>query len=185
MRKSLDVKNLEHIKPLSWEEVFARWENEESLLPNWIEHYKSRGFSSWAEWRTHSFHDLHPENLSWDLYKVSKPAETVSEFYAGPFRSWIKKYYDAGLLPQFKELVKDLGLQKVLAQKELFENFPKRSLLIGLLNKDRIIIVDGMHRACALALTQAQDTAVETEIEIALAEFPGELPLLGSVDSPT
>ncbi len=62
----------------------------------------------------------------------------------------------------------------------LYENFPGATTLSGLLTDQGIVIIEGMHRSCALALAAQNHKTVTTEIKICLADTRGEvLPLTG------
>lgn len=47
----LDNKQFEFIRSLSWEDVLEIWHNNEINEAHWKEHYESKGFRSWEEWR--------------------------------------------------------------------------------------------------------------------------------------
>ena len=179
------MENLKYIKQISWEEAFLLWAKEESNLPHWVEHYKVRGFNSWEEWRKSSVKDLAPENLKWDLYEIVDPLKTVPNFYGGPFRAWVKRYYGDKKMPTFKELAQNHELQKDPNTNEIIKKFPKESTLIGLIKDDKIIIVEGMHRCSALAVAQEKGITIDAKLFIILAEFSKEIPILGQVNSPT
>ena len=179
------MNNLKYIKPISWEDVFLIWASGEADLPRWIEHYKSRGFSSWEEWRKNSVKDLNPEKLKWDLYEVIDPLKTVPGFRAGPFRAWMKKYYGDKEMPPFKDLAKNLELQNLAYVSELIKNFPKESTIIGLVKDKEIIVIEGMHRCSALAVANEKNITMNFKLFLILAEFLGDIPVLGQINSPT
>lgn len=175
-----------HIKPLSWEEVFSAWRDGEATLPHWIEHYKKRGFNSWEEWRRNAIMDLRPETLAWKLYTIDTPQETIPQLHGGPFRTWIKNYYNGNLAPTFAEIVSNPAFDKNKVIDEIIQNFPVTSTLIGLQTDVGIVIIEGMHRCCAVAEAQKQEIVLNTSITIALADFTGrEVPVMGQVSSPT
>lgn len=177
--------NLKHVKPITWEEALSVWEKGEAGLSHWIEHYKKRGFNSWREWRTDSMKAINPERLNWNLYEVMEPLKNVPEFYAGPFMAWIKKYYGEKMVLKFKELGRNQEIQNDARIKEIIAKFPRESTLIGLLNNSDIIIIDGLHRGCALAAANEMNVSINTKLFAICAGFIGELPTLGQSNSPT
>lgn len=177
--------NLNFIKSITWDEVFSSWEKSEANLPHWIAHYKKRGFDSWKEWRKDSIKNLHPEQLKWELYEITDPLSAIPEFYGGPFRSWKKKYYGDKEILQFKELAKKPELQNDIRINEIIKKFPKESTLIGIRKDKNVIIVEGMHRSCALAVAKEKGITINTKLFIVLTEFHGDMPILGQENSPT
>lgn len=177
--------NLNFVKSITWEEAFSSWAKDESNLPHWVEHYKERGFNSWEEWRKSSIKNLNPEQLNWSLYEIKNPSETILNFYGGPFRAWKKKYYGDKEMLQFKELAQNSELKNDSHINEVIQNFPKESTLIGLKKNEKIVIIDGMHRCCALAVAQEKGLGIDIKLFIILADFPKEIPVLGQINSPT
>jgi len=178
------MEGLKHIKTVTWNEVFDVWGKTEAHLPYWIEHYKKRGFSTWEEWRRNSVKDLHPDELDWTLYEIEENSIIV-DFFAGPFRAWQKKYYGDKDIIQFKELAQNIELQNDPNINEIIKNFPKESTLAGLQKGSEIIIIEGMHRCCALAVSKGKGKSIDAKLFIALAEYRDKLPTLGQVNSPT
>lgn len=172
------------VRPLSWKEVFSIWRDGEARLPRWVQHYTKRGFSSWDEWRTHTVRDLHCEALSWELFEVSDPA-AAEDFFAGPFRAWQAKYYDGAHIMRFRDLAMIPALRSEKIVLEMGEHFPGEAYLVGLRTKEGIVIVEGMHRACALAVAAREGRSLDTHVFLALAPFEGEIPTMGQADSPT
>lgn len=128
--------------------------------------------------------DLHPETLTWKRYQITDLKEVLG-FYGGPFRSWIQKYYGDNKIIPFKELVEKVELQRDHNIQEIIANFPKKSVLMALKKDDKIIIMDGMHRCSAAALASIQGKTLDTSLQIVMAEYNAELPLMGHADSPT
>jgi hypothetical protein len=178
------MQSLKYLRPLSWEEAFSMWEKGEANLPRWIEHYTKRGFSSWKEWRQSSVESLHPEKLTWSLFEITDNT-IVQDFYAGPFRAWQEKYYEKERIVPFDRLVENPELQKDANINEVISNFPKGSTLVGLQKDGKIIIIEGMHRCCALAVAFRKGQPIDAKLFIALAEFSDSLPMLGQANSPT
>jgi hypothetical protein len=178
------MRGLEYVRPLTWEEVFVMWEEEEAHLPRWIEHYTKRGFGSWKEWRESSVENLHPGNLKWALFAVTDNS-MIQVFYAGPFRAWQNKYYGRDDIIRFDRLAENPGLQNDTNIEGLMNAFPKESTLVGLQQDGKIIVIEGMHRCSAIAVAFKKDLPINAKLFIALADFNDPLPRLGQANSPT
>jgi hypothetical protein len=176
---------LKAIKPLTWADVFSLWRDAESKLPHWVEHYTRSGFDSWDDWRTNTLRDLHCRDLEWALFEITDPLSVVPSFLGGPFRPWITRYYEGAKHRTFRELAKHPAVQGNAIIREMRANFPKETYLVGLRTARGIIIIEGMHRCCALALAAENGKAIESRVFIALAAFQGELPEMGRANSPT
>jgi hypothetical protein len=178
-------KYLKFIKDLSWVDVFDFWRKGEENIPRWIEHYKSSGYNSWDEWREHTLSNLPYKDLCWKLFEVDNPIQTVPNFFGGPFRAWKARYYGGNNTVTFADLAKNEELQNSQIIREMISNFPDKTYLIGLEANKEIVIIEGMHRCCALAIAEQDKKPIQTKVFIALAEFNGELPEMGQANSPT
>jgi len=171
--------SLEFIEPIQWEDIFQTWKAGEAWQASWKKHWESRGFSSWDEWREAYAAPLHPKSLKWFLYEIKNPLQDLPFFFAVPSRSWIDKAYGGETTKQLKNLL-DLPIiqdnPKIL---EIKEKFPPETMLTGLLWQDEIILVEGMHRACALAGWDAR-VPFKGKVKLALAEWnEKEIPVIG------
>jgi hypothetical protein len=186
MGNSFDKKfKLRLVKSISWDEVFLMWKKQEEELPYWIAHYKERGFNSWQDWRTASFKDLHLELLEWNLYEIPQPLDTVPMFRSGPFMAWIKKYYNGNKTVTFETLAKDSDIQDRAHINEIVQKFPENSVFVGLENMNDIVIIEGLHRCCALAVAKMKKVDLKRKVFIACAQFPKEIPILDPEDTST
>ena len=173
---------LEYVKPLSWEETFGFWRENEASRPNWIKAYKNRGFSSWDDWRQTYTKQLGCEKLQWHLYKLISPVKHVPSFYGGPYRTWVERFYGGKKVCKFSEIIKLAEIQKNKDINSIANNFPKETVIIGLEVKEKIVIIEGMHRCCAIALMSKNKKEIKSNIVIALAECPkNDLPVIGRV----
>lgn len=177
------MSNLEKIKEVTWPEVFGIWREMEENLEHWQKYWASKGFSSWQAWREKTHENLRGAELSWALYRVANPLSEAPAWRGGLFHSWAKWFYPPfpEQPPRLKDLVAHPGVQNHWYIRELAHKFPKSTTLSAIRNSaGDIVIVEGMHRACALALA-AQDTIpVQSDITLALADWPfGDLPRLG------
>jgi len=170
-------------QPITWNKVFNYWrENETGPNSHWNTFWPSQGFKSWEEWRQHTHANLHGEQLSWELYDMADPLELVPTFRGGPFRSWTKWFYSAfnSDAPTFAELVQHPGVSSNWFILELAKNFPDKSVITGVRTPDGIVIVEGMHRCCALALRAKWNKSLNGPVPLVLAEYPNKLPMLGA-----
>lgn len=182
MENELKIPNqyasLEFVRSISWPEIFDQWKASEAHQESWKKHWEERGFSSWDEWRTAYVAPIEPETLSWSLYKINNPLQELPLIFGVPADTWIKKAYAGETTKKLKDIL-DTPLvkenDKISAVKN---NFPKETMLTGLIFGDKIMLVEGMHRACALA---SWDTKVplNSEITIALALWKKEIPRVG------
>jgi hypothetical protein len=180
----IDHNSFPFIRSLSADEVFSQWRDGEMHLPRWIEHYKNAGFDSWDAWREHTIKDLHFKDLAWKLYRIENPTLIVPSFLGGPFRTWMDKYYNGAEAITFSELIKNKTLQENPIVQGIFRDFPKETHLIGFITEQGVMIIEGMHRCCAVALAAAEGQPIQTELFISLAEYRGPVPHLGQPNSP-
>ena len=179
---NLNPQQFRHLKPLTWEGVFAIWRDNEASNPKWIEHYTSRGYSSWEEWRTATHAPIKGSQLEWHLYEVLDPLATIPHFRGGPFKSWKRMYFEGKDSPRFADLVQHPGLQHHEGLEALITDFPPETTISGLLAGGDVYTIEGMHRCCAIALAAERGLTLTTELKLILAEFPqATLPELGSL----
>lgn len=177
--------SLTFIEPLTWDEVFGLWRAGEADLPRWIKHYRNSGFASWDEWRRNTLRDVRYATLSWKLFTLENPTNTAPHFFGGPFRAWIKNYYQGRRARTFEELAKDPKIQNNEIVKQMVADFPAVTKLIGLQAGNQVFIIEGMHRCCALAVIAVKKIELRSEVLIALAPYSGEIPEMGRPGSPT
>lgn len=169
---------MEFVRTISWPEIFDAWRKGEAQQKSWKQHWEKRGFASWDEWRAEYAKPFHPETLKWFLYEIADPILELPKIYGVPSKSWIKKAYGGEKTKPFKDIL-ELPIiknnDKILAIKN---GFPKETMLTGLVFEDKIVIVEGMHRAGALAIWNAK-VPFTGKIFIALAEWKEEIPAIG------
>lgn len=170
--------NLEFIKAITWPEVFDKWREGEAGQKSWKKHWEERGFESWDEWRETYAAPLDPQNLEWSLYKINDPIKDLPLFYGTPTRGWVDKAYEG----KTTILLKNLVVLPIITENEkvlsIKKDFPKATMLTGLIHENNIILIEGQHRACALASWDPK-TLLNSEVTIALAEWGKEIPILG------
>ncbi|HHX58388.1 MAG TPA: hypothetical protein GX706_01315 [Candidatus Moranbacteria bacterium] len=175
---ALQFKFLQHEGDIDWQDVFAIWRAYEAHQSLWKDHWQERGFDSWEDWRKSYAKPIQPENLQWGVYRIIEPNMAAKDFYGTPTRGWQAKCYDGNVTEKIKNILDHPIIKNNQKIIEIVDNFPYQTMLTGIVNKGRIVLIEGMHRACALA----QLEKVKGDVVIALANFEGEIPLLGTGD---
>jgi len=171
---------LKYLRPLEWEEVFDFWRKNEASQANWIKVYKERGFDSWDAWREKYIKPFKCDKAEWHFYELIDPEKNIPSFYGGPFKTWKKLYYKEKKTLKFSELAKLPENQKNKDINSLANNFPEKTIIIGLAVGKKVTIIEGMHRSCAIALLAKRKKKVESVVFIALAEYHEDnLPIVG------
>jgi len=116
---------------------------------------------------------------------VENPTDTVLHFFGGPFRAWIKNYYQGSRARTFEELANDPKIQNNEIVKEMVADSPAVANLVGLQVGKKVFIIEGMHRCCALAVMGMQKMELRSKVLIALAPYSGGIPEMGRPGSPT
>lgn len=159
--------------PLSWKEVFEFWEDNEGESSHWARHARDRGYASWEEWRMEYANALGlPEKTDWVLHKINDPLITIPQFHGGPFSGWINRYYNGNTDPTltFAELAELGKIQTHDGIASIMNAFPDSTVLTGLIMPDNsIVIIEGMHRCCAIALLAKTRQLLAANVYIALA----------------
>ena len=117
------------------------------------------------------------------MYKIKEPLKVIPKFFGGPFPVWREYFYNNKKTKSFAQLA---NLKKVQLHKgiiDIAKNFPKKTVLIGLIVQDKIFIIEGMHRSTAIGLINKNDGILNSSITIALAKFnKKELSQLKKID---
>lgn len=142
------------IRNCTWEEVFLTWYKNEGNDPHWNDLARERGFANWADWRINGYaRQFELEKADWGFYEIDNPAEGILNWHGGPFRTWIEKYYADAKTKTFAELSELPDLRDNPKVKAIVQNYPAESIITALeLSDGRMFVVEGMHRACALAM---------------------------------
>ena len=144
-------------KPLKWEEVFLFWYKCEGKRQNWIDLARKNGFTSWSDWRLTSYAiPFGCASADWNLYEVANADQLVLDFHGGPFKSWIKRYYDGKKEKTFNEIVEQSDITNNQTIQNIVKDFPVDKIIICLEVNGKIYTIEGMHRCCALAIINKQ-----------------------------
>ncbi|MDD5341537.1 MAG: hypothetical protein PHC97_03845 [Patescibacteria group bacterium] len=176
------MENIKLIRKCEWEEVFLEWYKNEGNNQGWINLAKERGYASWADWRLNGYAKrFECAKTSWGFYEITDPSHVILNWYGGPFRTWIARYYDKEKTKSFKELVERSDVANLSYVQEIMKNYPKDSVITALkLKNGKIFVVEGMHRACALAIMAKEGKPLESKLIFAIGESDlDELPAVG------
>lgn len=175
--------DLEFVRPLSLSETFGFWHDSEGSSQHWLDVARSRGFETWEEWRRTYFAPFRMEERTWNLFRVVNPLLTVPLFRGGPFQGWIEQTYgDTGMTPEFRVIAKRLTAAQDAYVAKLKASFPRTTTIIGVLTDNGVVMVEGMHRCCALGQASAEGLRIDTDLHIALGDYlPGGVPLIPKV----
>lgn len=169
-----EINGLTFIKTTTWDQVFSDWREREKDHWGWEEHFKKRGMKSWDEWREKIIAPFKLQDRKWEIYSIDDPSSTISDLWSGGFPGW-KKYYPKGIKKiQFKDLVKNPEVKKNPKVAQILENFPKETTIIAAHRNGQLIIVEGMHRACAIAITAREGRQLATKLTIAITTFSSD-----------
>jgi len=174
--------NAKLIRQCEWEEVFLSWYKNEGEKENWKQLAKERGHESWADWRLKGYaRRFECEKAKWSLYEISNPSEAVAGWFGGPFRTWIERHYDREKTKSFSELAARPEIANNPTVMSMMENYPKETVITALKSKDgRTFVIEGMHRACALALMAKEGKPFAGKLIFAIGESDlDELPPVG------
>lgn len=165
------------LKDTTWEEVFNGWRQREASNPGWINcATKIKGWPDWESWRKFTVLQLGLEKLSWQIFEFTDPINEISAMLVGPYTGWqdrvTKKnqstFEDLLNVPeQLDFFLKHDRVPSIVA------NFPNPTEFIGLTREDldKVVCVEGHHRAVAVALAKKQGVPIDLggKITIALA----------------
>jgi len=171
-------KSLEYVHDIEWSDIFSVWRAYEAYQACWREHWIERGFDSWDEWRNNYILPLSPESKEWKIYKI-KDLKMIGEFYGVPSRGWIKKCYNGEITKKLGDILDHPMIKDNKKIDAIMKNSPYQTMLTGIVNDGKIVLVEGMHRVCALALMAKDDVKYSGDIVIALAEHKGEISKIG------
>lgn len=168
-------------RKLFWEEVFTFWHDNEAYDPDWQKLAKKRGFASWAEWRLSQYAEhFQCAKAEWGLYEISEPLKAFPDFIGGPFKTWVKLHYGDKQFRSFAYLATLPDIQNNPKVQSMMADFPINRVISCLCVGQRITVIEGMHRSCALACLAAQNKPFTGSILAAIGKthLP-QLPIVG------
>lgn len=165
------------IKSTTWEKVFQDWQKQEGSNPDWIKcATEIKGWPDWKSWRSFTAGQLRAPAREWKIYQFTDPLVEIPEMLVGPFNSWQKNFTKKNTA-NFAQLLAVPGFSPNQKVSELMAALPFSTQFIGLKRQDRdkIVCLEGHHRAVAFALSQQQKKQIDfrpVRITIALADVP-------------
>jgi len=174
----IEYTSLEFVRPITWEEIFNQWRKGEAKQKSWKKHWEERGFSSWEEWRQAYAAPLQPEFLSWYLYKINDPLKEFPLIFGVPADAWIRKAYNGEKTKQMQDIINAPVFKENDKIIDIKKDFPKETMFTGLICENKIVLVEGMHRACAIA-SWDPNIPFDSQLTIALALWNKEIPDIG------
>jgi len=157
---------MKQIKSIPWEEVKEQWkQSEDNEL--WRDFYQKKGFKTWEDWRWPRIKMLKLAERDWNLEESENTIEEVRAMFCDATTRWTD-FYTRRSDSTFKNLKDHPFFVNHKRVQSIRENFPNKSQLIGLRHKDQIIVVDGHHRATAIA---GMPDSNHIEIQMALSEI--------------
>lgn len=160
---------LTEVSPVEWSDVASEWKKREENR-DWRKHWTERGYASWEEWRGHRWDLLQCPEREWTLHACTDPAKAVPQWHGGPFASWAERY-DGKVSESFAELVKHPKVLENDRIRSIANTLPTETYLVGLLWRQRILIFEGMHSCCGMALAASEGRPVTTDVKIAIADI--------------
>jgi hypothetical protein len=150
----MDGKQIKLIRKCEWEEVFLTWYQNEGQDPHWAKLAQERGYASWADWRIKGYaRRFGCEKTEWGFYEVLNPSKIILDWYGGPFRTWIEKYYGGKKTKSFAMLAAMPEIANLFKLRSIIKKYPEQSIITALqLDNGQIFVIEGMHRACALSV---------------------------------
>ena len=167
------------IKNTTWENVFNGWRQREANDPGWINcAINIKGWPDWESWRKFTASQLGLKNLPWQIFEFTDPINEIPAMLIGPYTGWQSRvtkknqstFEDLLNIPeQFDFFSKHDKVASMLA------DFPCPTEFIALIREDKnkIVCIEGHHRAVAAALAKKQGSSIDFkgDITIALAKL--------------
>jgi len=168
---------MKFIKDTTWPEVFQGWKEREASNPGWINcATKIKGWPDWKSWRSFTASQFQADKREWQIFEFTDPLNEIPDMLIGPYQGWQKKLPQKNSLTfkdllnikeQYNSFSKNKGVLSIMA------GLPFSTAFIGLIRDDldKLVCLEGHHRATAIALTKKQGKQInfKNNIKIALA----------------
>jgi hypothetical protein len=158
---------------LSWIEVFAKWEQDESKNPEWEKLYTQRGFPNWKTWRGRYAETIGLSGLTWGRYLLFNPLTNVPKFRCAPFMSWVQNAYNGKMMPTFEEIAQTKFVQQQDGITKIMQTFHDETTIIAVQTSLGVVVIEGTRRSCALARAVNARPHLRTKVWVLLAQMPG------------
>ncbi len=171
---------MEFLRDTNWQEVFEGWRDREASNPGWIEcATKVKGWPDWESWRSFTAGQIDAAHRDWEMFQFTDPMQEIPEILLGPFSGWQSRVTNKNQTT-FKELLEIPEQYEEWSKHtrvlSIMNGLPFATDLIGILRKDidKIVCLEGHHRATAIALARKQGKQIDfshTPVTIALTEL--------------
>lgn len=84
---------------------------------------------------------------------------------------------------KFEEIIEHSVVKNNEKIKEIINNFPYQTMLMGIVCEGKIVLIEGIHRVCALAVMAEKNIKYSGDVVVALAEHRGEISKIGKGDN--
>lgn len=149
----------------TWPEIFATWKSREGANLAWTKvATEVKGWPDWESWRMFTAEQLGLPKRSWSVFSVDDPMTEIPNWLVGPYTGWqsrlpapnVHTFAEMAAMPEQAKHFSDHS-----AIKSLRQAFPAETQFIALRRPDgRIILLEGHHRAMAIALAAKDDQAI-------------------------
>lgn len=158
---SLQKRNIPHLiyrEATTWKSVFSVWKNQEGVREEWHRVAEEKGFASWSDWRGAAAQKINADKRKWDRFEVLSPNQSIPKFLIGPTKTWQAHFSENEKnIHNFKTLVSRISYQNNEKIQAIKHNFPTKTEFIGVvLENNVIVLLEGHHRATAVALAQKE-----------------------------
>ncbi len=135
---------------ITWDELYTEWGDAERT--HWQDFYTQKGFDDWEDWRWPMIKSLGLDERKWTLVEP-EPGLVVAEvrkMFVNAQTGWTRFAEDRahatfGHIKGHPDRIADPRITQIR------NNFSSSNPLIGLQNQGRTIILEGHHRATAIA----------------------------------
>lgn len=172
---------MELIKPTTWNTVFAAWRSREANDPGWIKCATAvKGWPDWKSWRGFTAQQINAPARQWQIFQFTDPLAEIPEMLLGPFSSWqdgLARPNTLSFAQLFDQPDKYQKFSKNEKVRGLLATLPFPSQFIGLrrLDLNKIVCIEGHHRAAAITLAKLQKKPIDfdsVKMTLALADIP-------------
>lgn len=182
---------MKFLRDTTWEEVFNGWRGREASNPAWIAcATKVKGWPDWESWRRFTASQIDAESRVWKIFKITDPMKEIQEMFIGPFSGWQSRIINKNNTT-FRELIDIPEQYHHFSTHDgvvsILKGLPFTTEFIGILREDRdkIVLLEGHHRATAIAIVAKEKRQIDFEnvnITMALARLPAdECPMLDDI----
>jgi hypothetical protein len=160
----------------TWQNVFEGWRTREASDPGWIEcATKVKGWPDWKSWRSFTARQIGAENREWRIFEFSDPMEEIPQMLVGPYSGWQSRVRNKNNTT-FTELLDIPGQFEYFSSHgrilSIIKNLPFATEFIGIIREDldKVVCLEGHHRATAIALVKKLGEHVDfTECPVTIA----------------